>query len=235
MKIIDLIDKELLKEQEDRKLRERSGKYSPSSFGRCFRAQLFNRLNEPQSNPTDIRSLRIFKVGKLFHDFVQSYLPEHQVEVKIETEHICGYADIVTDKAVYDIKSQHSKSFWYMEKTDFNVEKEKYSNILQVIIYAMILKKPIGSLIFISKDDLCTAEYSFSVENWQEEVKKEIKTLIMFWEKWQKEKILPPPQPRAYGVDKKTGQANECSKYCAWRDTCFKLEGKKIPEKEGEK
>jgi hypothetical protein len=215
--ITNLINNALLAEQDARKSRERSGKYSPSQFGRCFRAQYYNRSNVPMSNPPDVRSLRVFKAGKLFHDFVQAFLPQHQVEVEVSTADISGYADIVTDDAVWDVKSQHSQAFWYMEKSDYDIAKERFPNILQVTTYAYLLKKPTGRLIFISKDDLTTAEYVFDVEQWRGHIETEISTLVRYWV----DKKLPAPQPRCYGVNKKTGEPNECVKYCPWRDYCF--------------
>ena len=71
-----LIDDYLLAEQTQRAKKERSGLWSPSSFGRCFRYQFWNRKNEPQTNPPDLRALKIFKVGNIFHDFIQSMLPD---------------------------------------------------------------------------------------------------------------------------------------------------------------
>jgi len=210
-----LIDEALAKEQAARATRERSGKYSPSMFGRCWRAQYWNRKNEPQSNAPDARSLRVFRAGKLFHDFAQGFLPPHQVEVEIKTEHFYGFADIVTDDCVYDIKSQHSKSFWYMEKAQ-DIYEEKKGNILQVCSYAYFLKKPKAELVFISKDDLCIKELPLPLARFEPEVKAELKKLVEIWA----EDKLPNMCPRAYGNDKKTGKPKECYSYCNWRTKC---------------
>jgi hypothetical protein len=227
--ITQLIDTTLLKEQEERGKRERSGKYSPSMLGRCFRAQYYNRQDIAQSNPPDVRTLRVFKAGQLFHQFAQQFLPEHQVEVPIDTDLFHGFADIVTIDSVWDIKSQHSQAFWYMEKSDYDVAKERFSNILQVTLYAKILQRPTAKLLFISKDDLTTATYEFDVKQWEPHIATECKTLAHHWE----EQTEPPPIPRAYGVNKKTQEPNECYRYCPWRDYCFKCQGKPIPQPKG--
>lgn len=211
MKVQKLIDKHLLKEQEDRKDRVRSGKFSPSSFGRCFRLQYWNRMNESPTNPPNIRSLRVFKVGYLFHEFVQGFIPDKDTEVKIETDDIIGFADIVTEDTVIDIKSQHSRGFWYMNKDTFDINVDKYANILQVMTYAYLLKKPKGQLVFISKDDLCMNEYVFYLEKWQPEVEKELSTLREYWDKGE----LPPAEPRAY--------KGKEGKYCQFQDKCLSL------------
>lgn len=212
-----LIDEALAKEQEGRKDRVRSGKWSPSSLGKCFRAQYWNRKNEPVSNPPDARALRLFKCGILFHDYVQQFLPEHQVEVEVETPNLYGFADIVTDDAVYDIKSVHSGKFWHMSKTDYNVNEKELPKILQVVAYAMVLKKPKAVICFISKDDLCIEEYTFKTAEWESKVTSEVAQLELFW----KADALPPGKPRCYWNAKKN-MFLECS-YCNFRDKCAEV------------
>ena len=202
-----LIDEALLKEQESRKDRVRSGLWSPSSLGRCFRAQYWNRKNEPVTNPIESRVLRVFKCGKLFHNFVQEFLPEHQVEVKIQSEDILGYADIVTEDTVFDIKSMHSRGFWYMDKEGYDVKKEKYPNWLQLACYGVLLKKPKLCLVMVSKDDLCIAEYVQFTKDWEEDLNKELSTLRKHWVEG-----LPKPEPRCYN-------GKECT-YCGFQTKC---------------
>jgi hypothetical protein len=217
MTIAQMIDQKLLEEQELHSKRERSGKFNPSSFGRCYRAQILNRANFPKSNPSTIRSLRIFKVGNLFHDFVQALLPEHRTEVLVETEDIYGYADIVVDaeKTVWDVKSQHSNAFWYMQNST-DITKDKETNILQVMAYVYLLNYDLGKLCFISKDDLCIAEYGFPIAQWKQRIETELTNLRAFWTLYTEAKELPPALPRAYN-------GNE-GKYCDWQEWCVKHE-----------
>ncbi len=218
--IQELLDKALERKGD----RVRSGKFSPSSLGKCYRNQYWNRKNEPVSNPIDDRTQRVFKAGNLFHYFVQDLLithyPEAQKEVLIETEDFKGYADLVINNEVIDIKSQHSKAFWYRKDLEWkDLEPKLYCNILQVVFYASNLGKDRARLVFISKDDLCIQEYPIEATKWQETLKQEIGTLRDYWIK----EILPPAIPRAY-------EGKEC-KYCNFMDTCFKLENKEIPKK----
>ena len=215
--IQSLIDESLQAEQEARKDRIRSNKFSPSLFGRCYRAQYWNRLAEPESNPSDARTLRVFAVGKLFHEFVQRLFPDAQKEVRVETDDVLGFADIVYGDNVVDIKTVHSKSFWYAKRDGYDVNKEKNSNILQVMFYVHILKATTGRLVFISKDDFCIDEYGFHIDKWRSEVEKELETLRYYWSK----QNLPPAIPRAYGSTAENPR--ECS-YCSWKDKCFKME-----------
>jgi len=218
--IQELIDKALERKGD----RIRSGKYSPSSLGKCFRNQYWNRKNEPQSNPPEDRVQRVFKAGNLFHEFVQDIIlvnnPLAQKEVLIETEDFKGFADLVLEDEVIDLKSQHSKAFWYRKGMTWNeLEPKLLCNILQVVFYALNLGKARARLVFISKDDLCIQEYSFEVSKYQEALKQEITVLMDFWRR----QVLPPAIPRAY--PDKDGKPVEC-KYCAWKNTCEKLEKK---------
>ena len=201
----------------NREKRKRSGKFSPSLFGRCFRAQYWNRKDEPVTNPPDSRVMRVFKAGNLFHDFVQQTIinkfPEVQKEVLVAVDDdVVGYADLVNDVEVIDIKSQHSRAFFYMAKSS-DIGKDKKPNWLQVMYYAIALGKPGARLVFVSKDDLCIQEYHFKVnENWKKEVADELKILRMWWKKQE----LPAANPRAYN-------GKECD-YCNWKDLCKKGE-----------
>lgn len=214
MGIQDLIDEQL----EPKEKRIRSGKWNPSKFGKCYRQQYWHRMDEPQTNPPDKRSMRVFKAGSLFHAFVQDLLIErgYQSEVLIETDDIKGFADLVGDDEVADIKSQHSKSFWYMTKTS-DIKSEKYDNWLQVMFYAIELGKKYARLVFISKDDLCIQEYREEVNDyWKKEVEKELTALRQFWSCG----VLPEAKPRLY--PQKDGSFKECQ-YCNWLDKCNSL------------
>jgi hypothetical protein len=222
--IQELIDKALERKGD----RVRSGKYSPSSLGRCYRAQYWNRKDEPVSNPAEDRVLRVFKAGDLFHEFVQDVIiannPEAKKEVLIETEDFKGYADLVLEDEVVDLKSQHSRAFWYRSKLTWNeLEPNLLPNILQVVFYASNLGKDRARLVFISKDDLAIQEFPLSVGNYSLKLGEEIATLRDFWHY----EALPPAAPRAY--PDKEGKPAEC-KYCNWKDTCDKIEALKKEE-----
>ena len=191
----------------------KSLKYSPSLFGRCYRAQFWNRKAEPQTNPPDARVLRTFRAGQLFHDFVQG-LVGGEKEVKVENDDIKGFADIVLENEVVDIKSQHSKAFWWMAKKNMDIRTEKYPNWLQVMYYVRELKKQFGRLVFISKDDLCINEYVQPLdEYWLEAIEDELHCLRYHWDKQE----LPAAYPRCY--KKKDGTFGECG-YCGWLKLC---------------
>ena len=217
MDIQTLIDNALIKEQEEKSKRVRSGKFSPSSFGRCFRYQFWNRKNEPQTNPPDVEALRRFKVGNIIHDYAQQFFPTSQREVKILVEDdIIGFADIVLPNEVVDIKSCRSFEFKTFAKPDYDIKVGKSQNCLQVTSYALFLNKPQARLIFIEKDALDSKEFILKVAEWEETIKDELEILRGHW----KNGSLPAPSPRAYG-------GKECN-YCNFRDKCFIMQGKEI-------
>jgi len=212
---------QLINESLVSKKRERSGKYNPSSFGRCYRAQYWNRKNEPKSNPPDKRTLRIFKAGNLFEDFVVGLLPKngYQLQVKVETEDVYGVADIVSENEVCDIKSVHSKSFWWMTKSK-DIKKDKFHNWLQVMFYAKVLKKKFGRLCFISKDDLCIQEYVEPLEGyWWNQIEFELTELKRLWDRQE----IPTAYPRC--EPNKKGEYWDCT-YCDFLGLCMKTEKK---------
>lgn len=211
MNITSLIDTVLKEKQDKRKDRKSSGLISPSSFGRCFRQQIWKRQGKEPSNPIDSRTLRVFECGHIFHDWIQRLLGEVDSEVLCEKNDIKGYADLVNKEEVIDIKTIHSKGFWYMKKKNYDITKEKYGNILQVICYAWILGKPKARLVFVSKDDLCVEEYGFYTEKWLKELNIELDFLRDFWDAFKEDGILVGGEPRAYKT--------EC-KFCNFRDAC---------------
>ena len=204
------------------KPRVRSGKFNPSSFGYCYRAQWWNRKDEPMSNPPDNRDIRVMYCGKLFHNFVQELgFKDYKNEVPVECEDVMGFADLVGENEVVDLKSQHSKSFHYMDKfKGDDIKAEKYGNWLQVLYYARELGKRYGRLTFISKDDLCIRDYIQPLDAyWLNELDIELNMLRLLW----KNNVLPAADPRC--KPNKAGEFWQCN-YCKFKDKCFNLESK---------
>jgi len=205
------INSALASKQLEKKDRVASGRWNPSSFGRCLRSQVWKRRGEPESNPPDERTLRVFKAGFLFEEFACAGIKADK-QVKIETDDVVGYADVVDEDCVYDVKSQHSKSFWYMEKfAKRDVAHQKYCNWLQVMTYAMELDKCYGSLVFISKDDLCIKQFILPYDStWERCIMRELKMLNKWWASGK----VPPAKPRAFS-------GRECD-YCSFSGRCKK-------------
>ena len=204
-----LVDASLQAEQDARKDRERSGKFNPSSFGKCFRAQCWNRLDEPQTNPPDIKGLRRMKQGTYTHKLNQAHLPKDQVEVKVETDDVLGFADFVSPQGVLDYKCSDG---WNIKKyssipTPAYIE-DNPDKFLQVAWYALELKKEDITIAPTPFGEFNNLLHTDKTANWKDKVDAEITTLMGYWGKGE----LPPAKPRCYG-------GKECN-YCSWKDKC---------------
>lgn len=203
-----------------------SGRYKPSNLGRCYRLQYWARKGEKPTNEPDERLLRVFECGNIFHDWVQNIIKEGvEIEKRIETDDFVGYADMVNTDEVIELKTVHSYMFHHLR--DETVSETKLPNILQLMFYVKEFKKPRGRICFISKDDLCIAEYAFEYDKFQKILKDEIDTLIGFW----KLGVLPPADPRAYvkySKDKKTGEVKKEILDCQYCPYCIEKDGKFI-------
>ncbi len=217
--IIDLS----LKPKEEHKV---SGLISPSKLGQCFRRHYWSRKGEQESNPIDARTYRVFAMGNMVEKFIITNLltsfPDWQTQVEITKDDIHGFADLVTPDEVADVKSQHSRKFWYNTKEmqeGKDIRDMFYPNWLQVMTYTWILGKEKARLIYVSKDDLCIQEYVLPCDDyWKGEIDMELTKIRYYWEK----KVLPPPQPRLYGGEETN---KECG-YCSYKDKCFTMEDK---------
>jgi hypothetical protein len=214
MSIQQLIDNELLVEQELRATRERSGMWTPSRFGRCFRFQYWSRAKVPESDFPELKMLRRWKVGNLYHAYVQSFFPG-KCEVEVRKNDILGFADVVLDNRVIDIKSVSDWEFGYLLKPNYSVEKEKIINCLQVSTYSWILDKPLASLYFINTKSSSGVEFDVNISHFIPLIEEELNILRGYWE----DNRTPSGIPRAYG-------GKECQ-YCAYKTKCFSLDGDK--------
>lgn len=223
--IENIINKYLSEKQaeESKKHSEYSGLITASILGQCHRRQFYSIMKIEQSNPPDERALRVFACGNVFHEFIQNIVcltlgKDYQIEVEYKNNDVSIRVDIKGDDAVYELKSQHSRKFWYIQdeikkgKTLFDFQPE---HILQVGLGALMLKKEWACIIYISKDDLCTKQFNFKTKEITPMVIKELSLV----KEMLKRATLPPPEPRLYGKDKK-GNYKECQ-YCNWKDRCM--------------
>lgn len=199
--------KSRLAEYEASLKRIRSGKFSPSSFGRCYRYQIWNRKNEPVSNPLDVKVLIKFEQGTATHRMIQRDYPPEALEKKIEIEDVKGYSDIVLS-AAYDIKSTEQwsyKRFW-LRPLKF-LEADQYGAFLQVCWYALELGLKEAVILPTPFGMYPTVECRVQAEDWRDDVECELYHLRMYWDLGD-----APAEPRAYG-------GRECT-YCSFHDKC---------------
>jgi len=189
-----------------------------SRLGSCLRGLYLERIGEKPDTEFDDRTLRVFSVGKMFEDWFVSLLvakpikTETQVRIESRELGVSGYADFVAEykgeKKVYEIKTKHSKSFWYMEKEGKPMRQHQY----QLWMYLHLLDIDEGAILYISKDDLALAEYPVykNDESIKQEVFNELDLLNKAW-KDKNPSILPLPEEPWKG------------KYCRFHSKCLKL------------
>ncbi len=212
MSLIKTFNNFLDEEQEKRKERVSSGKMTPSSFGQCYRRQIYKIKKYEMSNPPDLPSIKRMMLGSVVHETIQKAFPK--IEVPIETDYLKGYADIVGDDYVADIKTINPYAFKWIQKTK-DIKEDKKDAWLQVATYGVLLKKKYVKLLFVNTGDFNKMEeFTFPTENWKDDVEDEIgyNKVLMVKDK------LPPKEPRLYGEDK-DGNPRECD-YCAYKDLC---------------
>ena len=145
---------------------------------------------------------------------MQGFIPIERTEVRVEEDDVLGFADIVEEDAVTDIKSIHSFGFNYMGVPGYDVTLDKKEAWLQVCYYALMLGKKQAKLVFVSKDDLRMEEFAVYTQSFIPKIEAELKVLREIWKKGE----LPPAQPRSYW-NKKSNSFKEC-KYCRYLDRC---------------
>ena len=213
--IQEIIDEEIKRKREGRESKKQTS-WHASSIGNCLRGQYIKRLGILPEPEMDARKLRVFDVGNQMENWVvelfRGKFPGAQTQVRIEDKklNISGYADIVNG-SVYEIKTKHSKAFWYMQKEGKAMRHHEY----QVWLYLRVLNIPNGIICYLSKDDMTTAEYIVELSNkeLEREVLKRIGLLNVAW-KDQNINLLPLQEDTDW-----------TAKYCDYHQYC------KFPEK----
>jgi len=132
---------------------------------------------------------------------------------------ISGRPDLIVEfggkRKVYEVKSKHSKSFWYMNKMGEGAMRQ---HEYQLWCYLFLLGVDEGSIIYVSKDDQAILEYPVFLNNKQlrEEVMNEINLLNLAWEH-KKPELLPLPDEKSWKT-----------KYCRYHSHC--LMGEELPK-----
>jgi len=215
MNIQERFNEHIREEQDKRKDRVGSGKIKPSGLGQCYRRQVYAITRAEVTNPPNIESLKRMLLGTVIHETIQKAYSDAEKEVIVEDENIKGYADIVGDDYVSDIKSVKPWAYKWLTKPNVDIAVEKKDNWRQVAVYGILLNKPKIRLAFVNTGNLNQIkEYEQLTEDWREEVEEEI-TIVT---ECLLNESLPIGVPRLYGNDK-DGNPRECQ-YCNFRDLC---------------
>lgn len=186
-----------------------------SSIGSCLRGQYIQRLGIIPKEFTD-RELRIFKVGKLFEDWIISLLKQNpdlametQTRLEVKEWDASGKPDLIARyngfKKVYEFKTKHSQGFKYLPN-------EHHRQQLWFYLHALEIQD--GSLIYLSKDDLRIEEYPVRLddEELKNSVVEQFKALNEAWKSKNIELLLLPEK------------THWMAKYCSYHDYCVNPE-----------
>lgn len=213
--IDDAISKMVEEDERKRSARKRSGLWNPSAFGQCYRRQYWNRQDKNPSDPFTNELLRTFKLGTWIHEKIQSLL-KADIEVEVVARDCKGFADVVSNDCVYDIKTMNSMVFKHIKRKKDESEEEhkervidaKIDNFLQVAFYALQLSKKFCAVCFVNKDNMECVEIKVEASRFKNVLEEELDILNGYWG-IQKE---PPALPRLY-------KSKECQ-YCQFRSVC---------------
>jgi len=223
MLIEEIVNQSIL--EKNKKRSSKATSFWVSSAYSCNRKRFYGRKNEPKSNLPNIRALRTFHVGNMFHAWIQDEMRKMAKGFEIEFylrdkktfgSEISGLIDCIArfngKNILYDFKSINSRAFKFLATKKYGASP---SHVLQVATYYLILKttkeKEIDEvrLVYVDKDSLKIKEMPIPM------TKKIIKATEDDWAEciaYWKKKELPPAKPK---------EAWECS-YCNFKDTCKK-------------
>lgn len=248
---------EATKARSERENKDKQGKIEPawrcSGLGSCMRGRLINRLAPKLGmEPThDERTLNVFEIGNQVESWLVNTLLEHptfkeeyellqQVEVYDPELDLRGHLDLLAihkttgEYFVLEVKSKHSKSFWYMDKKGegANIHHKMQIHSYMDILWRLGGKKSDGSvvpkapkgikgsIVYVSKDDMAMLEYPVLHED-QELNKMWLFDVITMKKAWDTQTVPPPTDPTAWQ-----------SKYCNYCQLgiCGELTDDKVKE-----
>jgi len=188
-----------------------SGKWNASMLGGCDRKHFWKRKGESITNPPTIEAMGKMNEGKRQEDDLIKEMKEAGIEIiweqeSVEYKDVVGKIDCATKDEIIEIKSQHSRSFWWAIK---NGSILKRGHAFQLGFYMVAKEKERGLVIYKSKDDGSMEVVGVPLlKELKESVENKIKKLNNYWKK----EKLPPATP-----DEKW----ECSdKWCPYYNKC---------------
>lgn len=230
--------------------READGYWHPSSLFSCPRKAVYEFRGTEKSNPPDERARRVFRVGHILHEFVQTAISRDPdvvafyAEVKIldEERRIKGSADGLIRYGngtweVLEFKTINSNAFRYndLPKEDHKGQGSVYIDLLRTYGGIATLADgtevelpPMGDdlrrvrFVYISKDDLKIEEFTML---WTDGKAQVIDERLEILEVHEAAGTLPRRLPPTVKTNKKTGKTttsrNYLCGYCSFQDRCW--------------
>ncbi len=208
-------------------------KHAPSEsiyatdLGSCLRKVTMRRAGF-KSDPYDARTLRVFKVGNMYHDFITDALEAQGVlvakEVVGKKDNISLRVDaIIKGGILVEIKSVNSRKFSYL-KSDSDPHY-----LMQTAIGFHILKDEYkltsARLYYVSKDDLRILEMEVDLPKWLPRALTYVIDLNNAWKKWTDFGQMPSLLPDVGG--KRPWHCRYCNMLTSCKDFREKMENGK--------
>jgi CRISPR/Cas system-associated exonuclease Cas4 (RecB family) len=203
-----------------------------SGMGLCRRKRLLERTGASHVD-VDLRTKRLFAIGKLHHIYFQDILEDagilEEAEIKVEAPEVgfVGSCDALVkydnEYYVYEFKNCHSRKIIY-GVTD-------HHHVLQGLTYLMLIEKKLNikikelRLVLISRDDLLVKETGHTLtKELAEEISNEMFDMAQRLIKYEQTKELPDELAN----DDVTNW--QCS-YCGFIEHCPKAQERiKLPK-----
>lgn len=208
------------------------GEIHVSGLYRCLRGQYYEMMGEKPTGEIQPRVLGVFKAGNFFEDFIVECLgdkmQDRQTEYRFKYKSLTlvgrddgTFLDDKGEKRVLECKSQHSDSFWYMQKEGMSVQ---WQHQIQLQTYLWLRRELFGQEIdgyfaYVSKDD-CTIQgvpVKFNQTIIDEVVLPILEALNTAFEAKNVE-LLPVPEPII--LDKGKYKKNWLCTYCSFHNLC---------------
>lgn len=203
-----------------------------------------------QTNPPDDRAKRVFRVGHLLHEFIQTAITRDQEVVAFYAEvsiydpdrrikgHVDGLVKLANGRwIVLEFKTINSNAFKYADlpKEDHKGQASVYLSVLRdyggtaeladgtpIVIPPMGDELTRATFAYVSKDDLRIEEFTLL---WSEGKAEVIDERLRVLEAHEKAGTLPRRLPDQVKTNKKTGKTTVSRHYlcgyCPFRDLCW--------------
>lgn len=207
-----------------------------TDLSKCLRGVYYERQGLEPDTPITDRVRRVFKVGKVFEDWITTTLERRedlqlipQEKLALPEKHLTGRLDLALidndskKVVIVELKTMHSNGFWYREKEGFTaLPHHKEQLMLYMYLYGLKHKidprEIVGIVGYVSKDDLTMMEI---ITSYQEDIVKEaLRKLDILEEAWAKQE--PPLFAEDIAFDKVKGKwiVNWTAKYCNYHKRC---------------
>lgn len=224
----------------DATIKDNSEYYAPvqgevhvSSLYKCLRGVYYEMMGEQPTGEIQPRVLGVFKAGNLFEDFIiecmGDKMQDRQTEYRFKYKSLTlvgrddgTFLDDKGERRVLECKSQHSDSFWYMQKEGMGVQ---WQHQIQLQTYLWLRRELFGQELngyfaYVSKDDVSingvAVKYNPTII--EEIVKPILDTLN---EAYEKKDVTLLPTPELIIFDKGKYKQNWLNTYCQFSDKCL--------------